>query len=210
MTDHPDSGTISLPLDAAELADVLSDHFAEVELGAERKDGYRVIDCSVFRDAAEIDFQHDLEVRLSLIVAPKLDTISLTFFSALRQHVDLVLLLKYLRRQFARGPQYNLAFSGDTVTGVTFDHDLRVVPELPAVALVETVIWFAMFVSLWHDRLNPFLLDETRVSTEPAGLHGDDDEDDDDDEAQIVNIELIDDDDDDDGRYVSGDAEATL
>ena len=159
MIDNSGSGTIPLPLDPEQLAEILCEYFSDIELGEEREDGYRVIQCTVQRDGEEIGFDQDLAVHLNLIVAPALGIISLTFFSAVRDDVNLFYLLKFLRRLFARGPQYNIAFEDQRVTGVSFDYDLRVIPGMPISILIDTLVWFAKYVTMWHDQLNPHVLD---------------------------------------------------
>ncbi len=211
MIDNFESGTIPLPLDPEQVAEILFEFFSEIELGEQREDGYRVIECTVDRDGEEIGFDQDLAVRLSLIVAPSLGIISLTFFSAVRDDVNLILLLKFLRRLSARGPQYNIAFDEDRVSGVSFDYDLRVVPNMPVSILVDTLIWFAKYVTMWHYQLNPHLLelDEERYWSVEVDEDEDEEEEEDSDDELFDEIEL-DDDDDDDERYTTGDVEVNF
>ena len=208
MTDNPETGTIPWPLDSEQLAETLFEHFSDIELGPVREDDYRVLHCSIFREAKEINFDRDLAIRLSLIIAPRMDIISLTFYSAIREDANLVLLLKYLRKVFSRGPQYNIAFHDQQVMGVSFDHDLRVVPNMPVSALVDTMVWFAKYVTMWHGQLNPFLLDErenVRWSAEHEGEVADNEALDD-----IVVVDDDEDDDEGDERHPVGDAKFNL
>jgi hypothetical protein len=218
MNDNSESGTIPLPLDTEQLAEILFEYFSDVELGERRDDGYRVIECTVDRDGGAIGFDQDLAVRLSLIVAPRLGIISLTFFSAVRDDVNLILLLKFLRRLSARGPQYNLAFEEERVTGVSFDHYLRVLPDMPVSVLVDTMIWFAKYVTMWHDQLNPHVLDLDEDGYWSVEIDDEEELDDEvedseveDDDELFDDIELDEEDDDDeDDRYTMDNVEVNF
>ena len=207
MTDDRNAEAIPLPLDYEQLADILETQFHEVRLGEEREDGYQLIDCSVDCDGKALGFDDDIAVTISLIVDPGSAIVSLTFFSLVRDDVDLVAMLKYLRTLFARGPQYNVAFVDHQVTGISFDYDLRVTTETSIAALFDTLSWFAKYVARWHDRMNPHLIDMDEDNYWSA--ENDDDEYDDAHDNEYDEIEIdddeIDDDDDGDGRYVYDD-----